>query len=324
MLPAARPAREAVYLVDASVYVFRAWFSIPDFMTDGTGRPVNALYGYARFIGDLLERARPARIAVAFDASLARCHRNEIYPAYKANREPAPPELERQFALCRELTRALGIVELADERYEADDIIGTLLALEHAAGRCGVIVSRDKDLAQLLADGDEYWDYARGRRYGHADIAGVFGVCAAQIADFLALAGDSVDNIPGVPGVGRKTAAVLLAHFGSLDVLYANLAEVAALPLRGAAGVARRLERHREAAMLARRLTGIVCDAPLAFERAGLTRGAPDLDSLERLYDGAAFGSALRFQARRIAETYCGFDALPYPVVPAREEVHPS
>lgn len=304
MLPAARPAREVIYLVDASVYVFRAWYSIPDFMTDGSGRPVNAFYGYARFIGDLLERERPARIAVAFDASLAGCHRNEIYPAYKANREPAPPELERQFALCRELTRALGILELADERYEADDIIGTLLALERAAGRCGVIVSRDKDLAQLIADGDEYWDYARDRRYGHADIAGAFGIAAAQMADFLALAGDSVDNIPGVPGVGRKTAAALLAHFDSLEALYANLAEVAVLPLRGAAGLARRLELHRGAALLARRLTGIVCDAPLAFECEGLARCAPDMDLLERLYDAAAFGPALRVQARRIAATW--------------------
>lgn len=304
MLPAARPARDAVYLVDASVYVFRAWYSIPDLMTDGAGRPVNALYGYARFLCDLLERAQPARIAVAFDASLTHCHRNEIYPAYKANRELPPPQLERQFSLCRDLTRALGVLELADERFEADDIIGTLLALERAAGRRGVIVTRDKDLAQLLADGDEYWDYASDRRYGHADIAGVFGVAAGQIADFLALAGDSVDNIPGVPGIGRKTAAVLLAHFETLEALYANLAEVAMLPLRGAAGVARRLEMHRDAALLARRLTGIVCDAPLVFEAEALARCAPDLEALERICDAAAFGQALRFQARRIAEEW--------------------
>ncbi|CAN5349829.1 5'-3' exonuclease H3TH domain-containing protein [soil metagenome] len=296
--------REVVYLVDASVYVFRAWHSIPDVMTDRTGRPMNALYGYARFLGDLLERVRPGRIAVAFDASLAHCHRNAIYPAYKANRDPPPPQLERQFAICRELTSALGVLELADERYEADDIIGTLLALERAVGRCGVIVSRDKDLAQLIADGDEYWDYARDRRYGYADVAEVFGVCAAQIADYLALCGDSVDNIPGVPGIGPKTATVLLEQFGSLERLYANLEAVPALPLRGATSIARRLESHREAAMLARRLTAIVCDAPLAFDDMRLERACPDLDSLERLYDAAGFGAALRLQARRIAQEF--------------------
>ncbi|MGH8494500.1 MAG: 5'-3' exonuclease [Gammaproteobacteria bacterium] len=304
MLPAAKPAREAIYLVDASVYVFRAWYSIPDVMTDAAGNPVNALYGYARFLGDLLERVQPARIAVAFDASLTHCHRNEIYPAYKANRELPPPDLERQFALCRDVTRALGVLDLADDRYEADDIIGTLLARERASGGRGVIVSRDKDLAQLLVDGDEYWDYSSDKRYGHADIAGVFGVAAAQIADFLALAGDSVDNIPGVPGIGRKTAAVLLTHFESLEALYADLASVAKLPLRGAAGIARRLEMHRDAALLARRLTGIVCDAPLVFEPAALARCAPDLDALERLCHAAAFGSALRVQARRLAEPF--------------------
>ena len=296
--------RDVVYLVDASVYVFRAWYSIPDRMTDGDGRPVNALYGFARFLCDLLEKVRPARIAVAFDASLTRSHRNEIYPAYKANRELPPPELERQFALCREFTRALGVLELADDRYEADDLIGTLLSLERAAGRVGVVVSRDKDLAQLLADGDEYWDYAGDCRYGHGDIAAAFGVSPAQIADFLALAGDSVDNIPGVPGVGRKTAAALLGHFGSLEALYADLDRVAQLPLRGAAGLARRLAAHREAALLARRLTGIVCDVPLACDREALARTVPDLESLDRICDSAGFGSGLRLQARRLAETF--------------------
>jgi 5'-3' exonuclease len=293
-----------VYLVDASVYVFRAWYSIPDRMTDGNGRPVNALYGFARFLFDLLEKVRPARIAVAFDASLTRSHRNDIYPAYKANRELPPPALERQFALCRELTRALGVLELADDRYEADDLIGTLLTLERAAGRIGVVVSRDKDLAQLLGDGDEYWDYAGDRRYAHGDIAAAFGVSPAQIADFLALAGDSVDNIPGVPGIGRKTAAALLGQFGSLEALYADLDRVAQLPLRGAAGLALRLATHREAAMLARRLTGIVCDVPLACDREALARSVPDLESLDRICDSAGFGPGLRLQARRLAETF--------------------
>ena len=139
-----------VHLVDASFFVFRAYYSIPPEMADGEGRPVNALYGFARFLGDLIEREKPEHIAVAFDESLAGSFRNRIYPAYKANREPAPPGLKEQFGRCREFCRLLGLAEFGSAEYEADDIIGTLAKRMRAAGFSSTVVTRDKDLAQLI------------------------------------------------------------------------------------------------------------------------------------------------------------------------------
>ncbi|HUO95410.1 MAG TPA: 5'-3' exonuclease H3TH domain-containing protein [Steroidobacteraceae bacterium] len=291
----------ALHLVDASFFIFRAYYSVPEHMTDGDGRPVNALYGFARFLSDLLERERPEFLAVAFDESLAGSFRNRIFPAYKANREPAPPGLKEQFARCRELCRHLGLAEFGSAEYEADDIIGTLATRMRRQGFRATLVTRDKDLAQLIREGDEFWDYMGEERFGYADIPERFGVHPERIADFLALTGDPVDNIPGVPGVGRKTAAALLAEFESLEALYADLPRVTTLAIRGAASVAAKLEAHREAAYLARELTRIACDMPLEASAATLRRGAPDLDALGAFYDRAGFGPMLRRQAERIA-----------------------
>ncbi len=209
-----------VYLIDASVYVFRAYYSLPPDMRDGEGNPVHALYGFARFLADLLERASPEYVAVAFDASLATSFRNRIYPAYKANREPAPPDLALQFERCREICAHLGVSWYASPEYEADDIIGTLATRLRAEGLRCTVVTRDKDMAQLIREGDVYWDFASNSRYYYRDIAERFGVEPERYADYLALTGDAVDNIPGVPGVGPKTAAVLMKTFASLDALY--------------------------------------------------------------------------------------------------------
>jgi 5'-3' exonuclease len=293
---------QPLYLVDASFFVFRAYYSVGTEMTDAGGLPVNALYGFSRFLGDLLERAQPVHIAVAFDESLSSSFRNEIFPAYKANREPAPPELKRQFGLCREVCRHLGIAEFGSAIYEADDIIGTIATRLRAAGHRAVLVTRDKDLAQLIRDGDAYWDWAAERRFGYADIEAHFGVRPERMADFLALAGDSVDNIPGVPGVGPKTAAALLRVFASLEEIYDGLERIASLPIRGAGKLAARLTLHREAAYLARRLTTIACDMPIDVTADGLRRRKPDLGALESFYDHARFGAMLRRQAERIAD----------------------
>ncbi|MDP6437677.1 MAG: 5'-3' exonuclease H3TH domain-containing protein [Gammaproteobacteria bacterium] len=292
------------YVVDASVYVFRAWFSIPDDMVDGEGNPVNALYGYTRFLGDFLEHSKPGIAAVAFDTSLTTCFRNDIYPDYKANREPAPPELKLQFEWCREVTRALGMKDYAEVRYEADDIIGTLVMRMRDQGMKSTILSRDKDLLQLLDAGDVLWDFAGGKRTHYKDVPDSFGVKAEQMVDYLALAGDSVDNVPGVRGVGPKTASALLQHFDSLDRIYDRLEEVAGVPVRGAAKLGARLEAHHEDALLSRELCRIACDIPMESGRQYLTRSAPDLDALNDLYDRADFGQALRRQAQRIADQF--------------------
>lgn len=289
-----------LYLVDASLYVFRAWHSMPDEFHDADGWPTNAVHGFARFLLDLLERERPAHIVIAFDEALDSCFRNTFYPAYKANRDPASPELKRQFAYCKALCDALGLVVLAHSDYEADDLIGSALHEARAHGLRGVLVSADKDLSQLLMEHDEQWDFARGVRWGMTGVKARLGVEASQVADYLALSGDAVDNIPGVPGIGAKTAATLLAHFGSLDILLARIDEVPYLRFRGAARAAVNLKQHREQALLCRRLSTIALDAPLGAATPPFARRAQDADVLIALCEAMRFGPMTR---RRLQES---------------------
>ncbi|TXH74070.1 MAG: exodeoxyribonuclease IX [Lysobacteraceae bacterium] len=283
-----------LYLIDASIYVFRAWHTMPDEFTDRDGWPTNAVQGFARFLLDVLERERPKHIAVAFDEALDRCFRNALYPAYKANRDPAPEELKRQFAHCRALCAALGLNVLGHCEYEADDLIGTALHHAREVGHRGIILSADKDLSQLLQSGDEQWDYGRNQRWGMRGVKARHGVEAHQIADYLALCGDAIDNIPGVPGIGAKTAATLLAHFGDLDSLLARIDEIPFLRLRGAAQTAARLREHRDNALLFRRLTTIACDAPLDGCAPGFARAGANPDALGALCESLRFGPMTR------------------------------
>ena len=286
-----------LYLVDASMYVFRAWHSMPDEFHDADGWPTNAVHGFARFLLELLERERPRHIAIAFDESLDSCFRNAIYPAYKANRDPAPPELRRQFAWCKALCKAVGLVTLAHTDYEADDLIGTAVHVGRRDGFRSVIVSADKDLSQLLQDDDEQYDFAKAVRWKADGVKARHGVHAHQIADYLALTGDAVDNIPGITGIGAKSAAILLAHFQSLDALLARIDEVQFLRLRGAAGMATRLREQREHALLWRQLTTIALDAPLP--EGGFARGRGDGEELASLSDWMGFGPLTR---KRLSE----------------------
>lgn len=292
------------YLIDASVYVFRAYYSMPDDMVDAHGNPVNALYGFCRFIGDFMENVTPEYVAVLFDESLTESFRTEIYPAYKANRDPAPPELKRQFLQCRRYVRALGLLEHSSPAYEADDLIGTLVHHGRQKGRPSTIVTRDKDLTQLLTKDDVFWDFAGKGKLRYEEIPDSFGVWPEQIADFLALAGDAVDNIKGVPGVGKKTATGLLQHFGSLERIYENLDRIHEVNVRGSKSLAAKLDTHREDAFLARRLTGIACDAPIKDAEALMQPTPPKLGEINALFDEADIGTALRRQAERVSDIY--------------------
>jgi DNA polymerase I len=291
-----------IFLVDASVYVFRAWHSMLPDMRDRDGNPTHAVFGFARFIGDLIERVRPSYIAVAFDQRRSDSYRSRIYPAYKANRERPPADLPLQFERCRELCRHLGLAEFAHPEFEADDIIGTLAARMRARGMRSAYITRDKDLAQLMRDGDLLWDFGARGQFGYHDIEHQFGVRPERFADYLALAGDESDNIPGVPGVGHRTAASLMKAFASLDELYGDLERVARLKLRGAGTLGARLVAHPESVSLARRLTHITRDVPLPEGAEGLMRRAPDLKALAGLYDRLGFGPFLRAQGARLAQ----------------------
>jgi DNA polymerase I len=289
-----------LYLIDASIFIFRAYYSVPITLTDADGQPVNAVHGFGRFLGDLIESESPVHIAVAFDQSLTTSFRNKLYPPYKANREPAPMDLQRQFAWCRELCRAYGLADFSSSEYEADDLIGTLATQARAQNRPTILITRDKDLSQLIRPGDIYWDYIGEKRFEYHQIAERFGVQPERMADFLALMGDAVDNIRGVPGIGKKTASLLLQHFESLDHLYDNLDAVLKLKVRNAGFVVGQLRDYRDAAFLARQLTAIACDAPLQTELVHLQRRAPDMGAINTLYDTLGFGRLLRNQAERI------------------------
>jgi DNA polymerase I len=283
-----------LYLVDSSIYIFRAWFSMPNEFFDTEQNQTNAVQGFTRFVCDLIEWEKPDEIIFAFDESLESNYRNELYPAYKANRDPAPEELKRQFIYCKQLCAALGFSVLSDGYYEADDLIGTALMAARQNGQASIILSADKDLSQLLGEQDQQWDYAKNIRWKLAGVKEKHGVHAHQFADYLGLTGDAVDNIPGVPGIGPKTAATLLSHFGSLDALLERVDEIPYLRLRSAAQHALRLKEHREMALLSRELATIRCDAPLPDNFAHGKRQAVNTAELTTLIEQLRFGPLTR------------------------------
>ncbi|MCP3916005.1 MAG: hypothetical protein GY711_10655 [bacterium] len=286
-----------VHLVDASPYIFRAWFALPE-MLDTEGRPASAVYGFASFVLRYLGEQSPTHLGFAFDESLTTSFRNDIYPEYKAQRELPPQELVDQLAACKEMAAALGSPYYSDERYEADDLIGTLTAQLLADGHEVVVVSSDKDLAQLVEERVELFDFAKDKRYGALEVREKFGVRPDQIADYLGLAGDSVDNIPGVAGVGAKTAVALLAEFGGLEELYADLERVEQLELRGARSVRRKLEEGRESARLSKSLANLACDAPATARIGELEYNGADPERVDALFAKFGFGT-LRARIRQ-------------------------
>ena len=290
------------YLIDASVYVFRAHYSMPEDITDSKGNPINAFYGFCRFIGDFIERNNPKYLGVLFDESLESSFRTEICAEYKANREPAPIELKRQFQQCKEFVDLLGIFNWSHPRYEADDLIGTLVRLGRESGRPSTIISRDKDLAQLIGRDDIFWDYTGKGKIDYNKISDVFGVKPEQIADYLALAGDAVDNISGAPGVGKKTAVALLEHFNDLDTIYRNLDRIYKVPVRGSKTLGAKLEKHFDKVMLSRKLTGIECHVEIKNIKQNLLIEKPDIAGINELYSELGIGTALRRQAERIQD----------------------
>lgn len=294
-----------IYLIDASIYIFRSWFSLPDTLTASDGAPVNAVYGFLRFLTEFFESARPLNIMVAFDQSLTTSFRSEIYPEYKANRDPAPPELKRQLEACERLVESLGISCMKHPRFEADDLIASVAVLARDSGYKVVVVSGDKDLSQVVHEGDLWWDYARHRKLDMKGVYDLFGVWPSQIMDFLALVGDTVDNIPGVPGIGPKTASRLLRVFKDVEQLYERLEEVPRLGLRGAPRLARELAAHRDSVMLARRLTALACDAPAGRQsphhRIDAARSG-DLDELVAWLDrGEGYVDRIRSVCGRVS-----------------------
>ncbi|MGY8783773.1 MAG: 5'-3' exonuclease [Pseudomonadales bacterium] len=287
------------YLVDGSIYIFQSHFSPHVECVDADGNELSAVYGFTQFLLQFLRRVKPDRIAVALDESLFSGFRHDICSNYKSNRELPDENLAMQLKGCREICSILGIASYASKKYEADDIIGTLSVrmselLPGDPALC--IVTRDKDLSQLLrTDKDYMWDYSGNRRRYRADIQEEFGVSPEQFADYLGLVGDAVDCITGVPGVGPVKAKELLRNFASMDGIYENLDAVEGLSLRGAAGLALKLEAHQAEARLSRELATIICDANDQHEGfahavpSSLEVAAIDISSFEKFLSNYKF-----------------------------------
>ncbi len=278
---------DKVYLLDASTYIHRAYHAIPDLTTSG-GFPTNALFGFAQTLQALLDAESPAYVAAVFD-SRGPTFRHSIYPEYKANRPPLPESLAVQLPHCRRIVEAFRLPAFELAGYEADDIIASLTAQARAAGLEVMVVSADKDLMQLVGPGVWIYDPIKGQRLGEAEVLAKFGVPPQQVVEVQGLMGDSVDNIPGVRGIGPKGAADLIQAYGTLDALYAHLDEIP--------GKRRELlAASRPAAFLSRQLATLARDVPLALNAAALRRGPPDADRLHALFR--------EFEFRRLAERY--------------------
>ncbi len=310
---AAKSNPNAFYLIDCSIYVFRGWHSMPASITDAHGRPANATVGFIETLYQLISRRNPKLIACAYDESLTTSVRNDIYPDYKANRSAAPEELKHQFKLCKAFTRAMGIASLASGTLEADDIIGTLAEVAQQQNTNSVIVTADKDLCQFVGVGDAVWDFARDIWMDATLIEKRFGVRPHQIADSLALTGDKVDNIPGVPGVGTATAARLLVKWGNLTALLDNTDKVPSMKFRGAVRVAELLDSHADTIRLARQLTGLIRDNSV---NTSLTdyKITPDANALETVFDQLGFSDKRRQRWHNLLEKRQANDPASDPV----------
>jgi len=271
-VPGGDGAGGRVVVIDAQYFIYRAHAIMPP-LKARDGSPAAAAIGFADFLLKVLRETRPTWIACCFDGRQTESYRREIYPDYKAHRPPAPVDLVAQLPLCHSIAEAAGCTVFHSNRYEADDLVGTLAATAQAQARPVTLVGVDKDLVQLIGPHDLFWRPSHNEVLNAHAVERRFGVPPRQIADQLALTGDVSDNIPGVPGVGQKTAARLLRKLGDLEDVLARAMEVRNLGFRNGFAVTQALLKYADQVRLARRLTGIVQDVPM-----------PGLDDVEALH----------------------------------------
>ncbi|ETD87810.1 DNA polymerase I [Rhodobacter capsulatus] len=286
-----------LHLIDGSAFIFRAYHALPPLTRKSDGLPVGAVAGFTNMIFRYIEDAKgadaPTHAAVIFDYS-SKTFRNEIYPAYKENRPPAPEDLRPQFPLTRDATRAFNLACLEIEGYEADDIIATLARQAREAGGRVTIISSDKDLMQLVGDGVVMLDAMKNIVIGPDEVEAKFGVRPNRVIDVQALAGDSVDNVPGAPGIGIKTAAQLIADYGDLETLLERAGEIKQPKRRET------LVNFAEQIRISKRLVTLEDHVPLDFGLDSLAVKEPEPEAL------IAFLEAMEFRnlTRRVAEKF--------------------
>jgi ribonuclease HI len=262
-----------LYLLDGSSYIYRAYYGIRELTTAG-GMPTNAILGFTRLLLDLLREHRPDYLAVVLDGPREETFRRALFPDYKAQRDAVPADLIPQFAYIRQMLTALNIPTLEAPGFEADDVIATLARAYAAQGIEVTIVSGDKDLLQIVSDNITLLDTMKGKRSGVQEVRDRFGVPPELVADILGLAGDTSDNIPGVPGIGEKTAIGLVQRFGSLEEVLKWKSLVGSKKRRDS------LATYAEQARLSKLLATVRYDVPLEIPLSELTRQTPNLPEL--------------------------------------------
>ncbi len=279
------PGEKRLILIDGSGYIFRAFHALPP-MTRPDGVHVNAVYGFTSLLSTFLQKHAASHIAVVFDSARL-TFRNDIYPDYKAHRPEPPPELVPQFALIREATDALGVCCIEQPGYEADDMIAAYARAFVEQGGSVAIVSSDKDLMQLIRPGVEMLDPIKQKPIREPEVLEKFGVTPDKVVEVQALAGDSTDNVPGVPGIGVKTAAQLITEYGDLETLLANAANIKQPKRREA------LIENAEKARISRRLVQLDADAPMPIPIEKMVAKAPQAPTLEKFLRENGFRSLL-------------------------------
>ena len=303
-----------LHLIDGSAYIFRAYHALPPLTRKSDGLPVGAVAGFCNILFRYLEGNKsgdaPTHVAVIFDHS-SKTFRNDIYPAYKANRPDLPEDLRPQFPLTRDATRAFNIACIETEGFEADDIIATLSCKARDAGGNVTIISSDKDLMQLVGDGVEMFDPMKQKRIGPDEVFEKFGVAPNRVVDVQSLAGDSVDNVPGAPGIGIKTAALLIQEFGDLETLLARAGEIPQ-PKRRAA-----LVDNADQIRISKRLVALDCDMPIDVTLESLEVQKPDPQILLGFLNSMEFNNI----TRRVSESL-KVDAPPVAtIIKSRDEI---
>ncbi|MDT8857144.1 DNA polymerase I [Paracoccaceae bacterium Fryx2] len=286
-----------LHLIDGSAYIFRAYHALPPLTRKSDGLPVGAVAGFCNMLWGELTTTRaqeaPTHIAVIFDHS-SRTFRNDIYPAYKANRPELPEDLRPQFPLTRAATRAFNVACIETEGFEADDIIATLSCRARAAGGTVTIISSDKDLMQLVGDGVDMLDPMKMKRIGPDEVFEKFGVPPNRVVDVQALSGDSTDNVPGAPGIGIKTAALLIQEYGDLETLLQRAGEIRQPKRRDA------LVDNADQIRISRRLVALECDMPLDVALESLEVRLPDAVPLMGFLNEMEFRTLTRRVADRL------------------------
>jgi DNA polymerase-1 len=280
-----------VHLIDASVYVFRAYHALPP-MHAPDGMPTHAAYGFTNTLLRYLREAAATHVAVCFDHSM-RSFRNDLEPGYKAQRGDPPEDLMPQFELASLAAQAIGLVTCEAAGFEADDCIATLAAGVLAQAASAVVVTSDKDLCQLVREDGRVLvhDFGRAETLDADGVRRRFGVDPEQIPDYLGLVGDVVDNLPGVPGVGAKSAAAALQAFGRIEAIPEEPAAWEGVAVRGAIRIAQRVAVHRERALRTRDLARLRSDVPgLRSELSLLCRRGPDPSRVAELFDRLGWG----------------------------------